>query len=389
MTQLDPRPALPTSRRRAQLGEDVDDLDDGPDLDDDDGEWLGGLRAAGLPVRTTTTSPTTPSPGLRQLLDEGNASPGLVDLVLRSISDATRAAYERDWADFDTFCRIGGRGDPLDATALVVGEYVNDLVRTQMAESTIRRRLAAIGWAQQLATGHKVTDDPLITKAMAGAHRLLAGRGTKQAIPLRLGEARTIITALPIVDPNRPGMRRDQLLVALGWATALRASELVGLDVDDLTIIGNPDHGTGGLLVRVRTPKGGGAADWVAVPYASSWATCPVRKTIHWTRNMRTGALFRAVDRHGRIGKRLSARAVSDIVRETISTCLQTDPAGYSGHSLRAGFVTEARAHRVPDELIARHTRHTRPGHARGGMLNRYDRPAELLETHALDPSWW
>ncbi len=260
---------------------------------------------AGLPVRTTTTSPTTPSPGLRQLLDEGNASPGLVDLVLRSISDATRAAYERDWADFDTFCRIGGRGDPLDATALVVGEYVNDLVRTQMAESTIRRRLAAIGWAQQLATGHKVTDDPLITKAMAGAHRLLAGRGTKQAIPLRLGEARTIITALPIVDPNRPGMRRDQLLVALGWATALRASELVGLDVDDLTIIGNPDHGTGGLLVRVRTPKGGGAADWVAVPYASSWATCPVRKTIHWTRNMRTGALFRAVDRHGRIGKRL------------------------------------------------------------------------------------
>ena len=39
-----------------------------------------------------------------------------------------------------------------------------------------------------------------------------------------------------------------------------------------------------------------------------------------------------------------------------------SDPDGYSSHSLRAGFVTEARARGVPDELIARHTRHTRPG---------------------------
>jgi integrase len=51
---------------------------------------------------------------------------------------------------------------------------------------------------------------------------------------------RSIVTALPIVGPNRPTMRRDQVLVAFGWASALRASELVGLDVEDLTVVGDP-----------------------------------------------------------------------------------------------------------------------------------------------------
>ena len=76
-------------------------------------------------------------------------------------------------------------------------------------------------------------------------------------------------------------------------------------------------------------------------------------------------------------------------MRRAIAETLQIDAAGYSSHSLRAGFVTEARAHGVPDELIARHTRHTRPGHRRGGILNVYDRPTDLLERPALSPSWW
>ena len=116
--------------------------------------WAGcgrpGCRCAGRQRRSTRRRQ-----GLRHLLDEATpaASTGLRELVANSVADGTRAAYEKDWLDFDVFCRAHGYGDPLDATALVVGEYVNDLVRDRKAYSTITRRLAAIGFCQRLATG--------------------------------------------------------------------------------------------------------------------------------------------------------------------------------------------------------------------------------------------
>jgi integrase len=218
---------------------------------------------------------------------------------------------------------------------------------------------------------------------------VLAGRGTRQAAPLLLDEMRAIVTGLPIVAPNRPTMRRDQLLVALGWASALRASELVGLDVEDLSVVGDPEFGDGGLLIRVRHAKGADRVEWVAVPFAAQWAACPVRRTIAYLRGIRSGPVFRHVDRHGKAHRRLSARAVTDAVRQALREALQLDPGGYSSHSLRAGFVTEARSRNVPDDLIARHTRHAKPGRRRGGILNVDDRPADLFERPALEPSWW
>ena len=68
---------------------------------------------------------------------------------------------------------------------------------------------------------------------------------------------------------------------------------------------------------------------------------------------------------------------------------LPVDPQPYSSHSLRAGFVTEARANEVPDARIARHTRHAVAGQRRGGILDVYDRPNDLFERPALDPKWW
>ena len=179
-------------------------------------------------------------------------------------------------------------------------------------------------------------------------------------------------------------MRRDQFIIALGWASALRASELVSLDVEDLTVVGASNTGDGGLIIRVRNAKGADGVKWVAVPFASHIHTCPVRRSMRYTASLRSGPLFRHIDRHGRPQRRLGARPISDIVRRAIVDTLQYDAAGFSSHSLRAGFVTEARAHGVPDEFIARHTRHGRPGQRRGGILNVYDRPRDLFERAAL-----
>jgi integrase len=366
-----------------------------PDEDDDAG-WLEGLRRAGLPVRDPARAVMAvgergPSPGLAQLLDAAApaASPELRQLVVESLAPATRTAYERDWADFDLWCRVHHIDESLNATPLAVGEYVNELVRDRKAISTIRRRLAAIRFAFMLAGRPPPTTDPLITTALAGARRLL-GTAKVQAAPLRLDALRSIVLGLPIVAPNRPTMRRDQLLVALGWAGALRSAELVGLDVDDLHVVGEHNDGDGGLVIRIRGGKGAaGQVEYVAVPFSQQWATCPVRRTLAYLRPLRSGPLFRHIDRHGKAHGRLTPRSVTDVVRRAVLEALQLDPAPYTSHSLRAGFVTEARAQGVPDDLIARHTRHARPGQRRSGILHVYDRPTDLLERPALGSGWW
>jgi integrase len=88
-----------------------------------------------------------------------------------------------------------------------------------------------------------------------------------------------------------PAGCRDRALLLLGFAGALRRSELVGLDVTDIS------GGTDGLTVRLRHSKSDqeGAGRTVGIPFGLNPATCPIRP----------------VDRQGHVGpSRLSGQAV-------------------------------------------------------------------------------
>lgn len=103
---------------------------------------------------------------------------------------------------------------------------------------------------------------------------------------------------------------RDRALMLLGFHGAFRRSELVALDVEDLAM--DPARG---IIVRVRKSKTdqlGAGAD-VAIPFNAQPALCPVRALETWraVSGVRAGALFRAVDRHGRVGSRLDGRDVA------------------------------------------------------------------------------
>lgn len=91
------------------------------------------------------------------------------------------------------------------------------------------------------------------------------------------------------------------------------------------------------------------------LPYGSRPATCPVRAWRPWitASGITGGAAFRAVDRHGRLGtQRLSDRAIARMIKH------RAQHAGdFAGHSLRAGFATEAYAHGTPELAIMRHGR--------------------------------
>lgn len=84
--------------------------------------------------------------------------------------------------------------------------------------------------------------------------------------------------------------------------------------------------------------------------------------------------MFRPIDRSGRISKKaLSADAVSVILKRRLKGT-GCDPSDYSGHSLRAGFVTEAVNASIPTWKIRRQT-----GHSSDGMLDRYIRQVEAF----------
>jgi integrase len=93
----------------------------------------------------------------------------------------------------------------------------------------------------------------------------------------------------------------------------------------------------------------------VGLAYGSRPATCPVRAWLDAS-GITDGAAFRSVSRHGHLGTtRLSDRAVADMIKRRAQ---HAGLAGdFAGHSLRAGFATEAYAQGIPELAIMRHGR--------------------------------
>jgi integrase len=137
----------------------------------------------------------------------------------------------------------------------------------------------------------------------------------------------------------------------------------------------------GGLHIRLGVTKtdqeGRGAV--IAVPRGKT-KLCPVAALRVWLElsQISRGPIFREVDRHGRVGQTaLTDRAVADIVKRAVVRA-GLDPLQFSGHSLRAGFVTSAAQAGVTTELIMRQTRHRKAETVAG-----YVREAELFSRNA------
>lgn len=266
-----------------------------------------------------------------------------------SRADSTWRAYDSDFADFRTWCANQDPAlEPLPAAPSTVALYITAQVETRKP-STIRRRLASISVAHQVAGFLTPTAD-------AGVRAVWAGIRRHQGMaPRKMRAARTkVITAM--VAPLGAGLAdaRDRTLLLFGFAGALRRSELVALDVEDVS------EDDGGLRLILRKSKTDQDAEGAirGLPYGSHPASCPVRAWRRWlaASGIDTGPAFRSVDRHGRLGaKRLSDRAVADMVKRR-ALAVGLDGA-FAGHSLRAGFATEGYAQGTPELAIMRHGR--------------------------------
>jgi integrase len=120
-----------------------------------------------------------------------------------------------------------------------------------------------------------------------------------------------------------------------------------------------------------------GTGQTIAIPFGK--IACPVVALNEWiaAAGLRSGAIFRSVNRHGKPGGRLTDQSVADIVKEHAAR-LRLDPKQFTGHSLRAGFLTSAAGRGASIFKMMDVSRHRSVETLRG-----YVRDAELFKDHA------
>lgn len=265
-------------------------------------------------------------------------------------AENTRRAYRSDWKQFESWCADHGL-EALPAAPATIGIHLTAMADAGYKVATIQRRLTAITYAHR-AAGHELdTRQPAIREVFAGIRRKLGtAQGAKRA--LLTDDIRIMMRLLP---DTIIGVR-DRALLLIGFAGALRRSELVALDVEDL------EFQQAGVVLHIGRSKTDqeGEGQEVAIPFGQYEATCPVVAVQSWlsVAGITSGPVFRGVDRHGNVSPvRFSDRAVALIVKK-ITGIAGLEPSEYAGHSLRSGMATSASRAGASERSIMDQTRH-------------------------------
>jgi site-specific recombinase XerD len=279
----------------------------------------------------------------------------------KSIPKNTQRAYKADWSDFAGWC-VDRKVASMPADPRAVIAYLADRAAT-LKPSSLRRRLAAI------AKAHGVRDlpNPCATEAVKATMKGIEathGVRVEAKAPATFGAVEEMLATFD--DRADLEALRARAVLLLGFAGAFRRSELCALDCRDLA------WSSEGVVVTVRrskTDQRGVGLD-KAIPFVGG-SMCAATALRAWLDGAKitTGPVIRPLTRDGgSVARALSPQSIALIVKSAALTA-GLDAERFSGHSLRAGHVTEARARGVADSATMQTT-----GHKRTETLEMYDR---------------
>jgi len=290
-----------------------------------------------------------------------------------ALSASTRRAYRSKLRSLDAWAAARGIATmPIDPAALSL--YVSELADRGRTVSTISGVIAAATRRHRDAGFARPLDSPHLARVLEGVRREL-GTAQVRKSALLADDLRTICGTLERV--GGPAAARDAALLLVGFAGAFRRSELAALELRDLRFV---DSGVEVTLRRSKTDQEGHGAVKV-IARGALRATCAVRALAAWIAIAgivdARAPIFRAVDR-GRIGTAaLSGESIAKIVKRR-AAAIGLDASDFSGHSMRAGFVTQCDLQGVSDADTIRVTLH-----ASSAMLSRYLRPRSRWQNPA------
>lgn len=310
--------------------------------------------------KTSNACPESGAPLDSTLLRQPSLSPLAVSYAAAAQSGATVSAYE---ADMRHFVRFGGT---VPALPTAVAEYLASYADT-LSVATLRRRLVAIHRAHVDAGLVSPVKDAIVKRTMQGIRRTFGTRQRRVTAILK----DDLLELMVFVDQQKPmKAARDRALLLIGFAGAFRRSELVALQVEDVTRFAS---GIELLLRRSKTDQEG-VGRTVFIPNARG-SRCPVNALKTWLEfsGIEEGPLFRPVNCHDNVAyhKALAPEAVAQIVKAAVRRMGGDEAAkNVAGHSLRAGFCTEAAIAGMPNHQIREVT-----GHKSDATLSKYVRP--------------
>jgi integrase len=408
------RTELPSARReRASENAFLDDnrpagdipVDDLPDIIDLV-MAMGQQAEAAIEPASAVLGDEIPSPALpsAEVVPVGRHPSQLDELAERArgyveaaSSPNTRRAYAADWKHFCDWLRRQNLV-PMPPDPETVGLYITACASGGVsprkgtegrkdAVSTIERRLSSLTWnyAQRgLALDRK-------HRAIA---TVMAGIRNAHARPPRQKEAllpEDLVAMLETLERGTLRGLRDRAMLLLGFAGALRRSEIVGLDCGrDQT-----EDGRGwieifpgkGILVTLR-----GKTGWreVEIGPGSADITCPVVALETWLNLARIarGPLFRRITGQGKkVGtERLKDQEVARLVKRTaLAAGVRGDLTEaerarlFAGHSLRAGLASSAE---VEERYVQKQL-----GHASAEMTRKYQRRRDRFRVNLTKAS--
>ncbi len=279
--------------------------------------------------------------------------------------------YRRDWATFAAWCEGIGL-QALPACPTTVGRYVAHLGGIGRKYATVARAMVAISQAHKMAgCDPSPTGSALVLESMKGLAAEIS-RAQDQKTPVLVEDLRRMLEA----QPDTVLGTRDRAMLCVGFAGAFRRSELVALDVADLTF------GRDGLTINIRRSKTDqeGLGREVGLPYGGNPTTCPVRTLQTWLdlASINAGPVFRGVTRGDTVvGERLSDQGVARAVKRACEA-VGLDPAKYAGHSLRSGLATSAARAGKSERAIMDQT-----GHRSVATVRRYIRRGSIFNDNA------
>jgi integrase/recombinase XerC len=306
----------------------------------------------------------------------------------------TVRAYESDLSQYLTFlaAHVGRRVSeltPAHLDHLGVRAFLGDRNTRGNSKASAARKLSAIrAFGRYLRREDIIDSDPA---ALVGTPR----RETRIPNHLAVDEMTRLLDA---PDTSGPLGRRDQAILELFYASGLRLSELVGLDLDDINLSGRVvrvlGKGRKERIVPFNPTAAAAIKAWLADrellragsdrgqtgvrPGSAALAARPLRRAKD---PAAVSAKSRTRTREPLFlnyrGGRLSTRSVDKLVRRYVAAC--STRYGVSPHALRHSFAThllEAGADlRAIQELL---------GHARLSTTQRYTHvnAAQLIETY-------
>ena len=228
----------------------------------------------------------------------------------------------------------------------------------RLAVSTLRRRLAAISEAHQAARFANPTIDPAVRVTWAGIRRAHG-----KAPDVKEAAVTEVVAAMVAPLADRLIDVRDRVILLIGFAGALRRSELSALDVADVVETGE------GLRISVGRSKTDqeGEGHIVGITYGSNPPTCPVRAWRLWLERsgIEKGPAFRRLSNARVTAERIAGDGIARMVKRRAKVAGYA-PELFSGHSLRSGFATTAARAGVAEHRIMRQGRWTTSQAMRG-----------------------